>query len=107
MTFATTPVMQFFINLVVSLLAGILFSFFFLREHWYSVKKTLPEDKSYFLGYSKEWVDPDYNPEGVRECVAVDTPQGFKFLSAVWVGSHWHTDISTSPTHWRDFPEFK
>lgn len=56
------------------------------------------------LGYNKEWIDPDFNPKGIREC--------FIGGEGTWISAKWHdyqdTYINgekTLPTHYMLIPE--
>ena len=55
------------------------------------------------LGYSAEWVDPDFNPGGIREC--------FIGGEGTWVSAKWFDYQDTyinglsAPTHWMLLPE--
>lgn len=73
------------------------------------------------LGYSKEWIDEDYNQDGIRICYMVDLTDEdglYIWSSAIWCGYHdeWHTVSSddemeerklnhSKPTHWIEKPE--
>ena len=55
------------------------------------------------LGYSPEWVDPDFNPKGIREC--------FVGGEGIWISAKWCdyqdtyiNDENSSPTHYMLFP---
>lgn len=83
---------------------------------------TLPPVNTEVLGYSKEWIDEDYNLDGIRLCYMADLigeeNSGQLWFSAGWCGYHdeWHTlssdDIDleemqiprTPPTHWMHKP---
>lgn len=66
----------------------------------------LPDQGQRVLGYSRAWIDDDFNPEGVRECHR----SGFDDC-LIWTSSYWdnyfdrfQTDDQTSPTHWKPLP---
>ena len=52
-----------------------------------------------FIGYSKEWVHPDFNPDGLRECF-VNGDNGI--TSARWSNDadQYITDNDSRPTHY-------
>jgi hypothetical protein len=56
------------------------------------------------LGYNKQWIDEDYEPEGIREAFMQDDGD---WLSAKWNNSMdcWITDDETKPTHWMQRPK--
>jgi len=56
------------------------------------------------LGYNKEWIDGDYNPDGINICFLDENG---------WVTAYWsyHKDRYTNsyhmkPTHWIHKPKF-
>lgn len=60
------------------------------------------------LGFSPEWIDEDYNPQGIRECFK--NGNGTQWISSRWNNYHGYyvTDDSeeygTKPTHWMPLP---
>lgn len=63
----------------------------------------LPEQGVPVIGYSKEWIDEDFNPDGIRECCY----SGLDVATSEWVSAKWYdyqdcylTDTDTKPTHW-------
>ena len=68
------------------------------------------------IGYNKEWVDEDYNPDGTCICFLDDVAEWY---IAKWCGAcdEWHTRGSgreekefsrplNPPTHWTEKPKF-
>lgn len=55
------------------------------------------------LGYSKDWIDEDFNVNGFRECCFGEwlSENNNPCLSAKWSGSQdcWYDDDKTMPTH--------
>ncbi|MNS37847.1 hypothetical protein D3C72_700800 [compost metagenome] len=65
----------------------------------------LPEQATKVFGYSKEWINEDFNPEGIRECHYCGTSiEDAEWQSSKWCNScdEWHAD-DTVPTHWLPF----
>lgn len=93
-------------------------------EDWFKVIETPPEQGVEIIGFSKEWIDEDFNPEGTRICYMQDLLIGgldenpeHIWSSAAWCNTcdEWHTVNSddeivegqlprTPPTHWRPKP---
>lgn len=84
-------------------------------KRWYLTNDFIPEHGIEVLGYSKEWIDEDYTPDGIRLCFLNDTKV---WTIAAWCGYHddYHTVNSDEPfdevminrnppTHWRYKPE--
>lgn len=75
---------------------------------WKPVNNTdSPEQAHWFLGYSPEWVDDDFNPQGIRECISLDVGETRFYLSAKWNNDLdcWDTEETTVPTFWMDIPK--
>lgn len=75
-----------------------------LEDKWIRVDADMPPEQTEVFGYSKKWVDEDYNPEGVRTCFYND---GFWF-SPVWNNSadeYINDGFNSKPTHWMPLPE--
>jgi hypothetical protein len=75
---------------------------------WKDIKTNPPEQGSWFLGYSKDWIDDDFNEEGVRECCAYfGEGKGLSYQSAKWNNDMecWDKDDGTKPTHWMSIPK--
>jgi hypothetical protein len=82
-----------------------------LPDNWYNTIRFTPEHGIELFGYSKEWIDEDYTPDGIRLCFLNDEGE---WIMAAWCGYHdeYHT-FSTNepfdedminrnpPTHWR------
>lgn len=51
------------------------------------------------LGFSKDWIDEDFNINGIRECMYGD--ENYGWISAKWVNMQdsYYTDNETKPTH--------
>lgn len=73
---------------------------------WYSLEilKLKQDDDIKFLGYSKDWIDLDFNPDGIRECFINGQ---FGWTSAKWNGCHdcWDNIVDSNPTHVMLFPK--
>ena len=69
--------------------------------------ETAPRDGTVFLGYSEEWIDADFCPDGIRECFlnGGPGPDGI-WTSAKWDNCNdtWWPDEETKPTHWMPLP---
>lgn len=84
------------------------------------VENKHPPFNTEVIGYSKEWIDKDYNPDGMCVCFLFD--DGVTWAIAKWCGDHdeWHTrmtdeegegnnryeNIILPPTHWIHKPKF-
>ncbi len=78
------------------------------QDKWVSVE-TLPEEGVEVIGYSKDWIHPDFNQEGTRVCFI----DAFGWHSAKWDNDQdsWHTHSEEfckhsekndfNPTHWQ------
>lgn len=82
--------------------------------NWKEVNKELPEECVMVLGYSKDWVHPDFNPKGIRECFINSELGSYYWTSSIWnnMNDCWDTssdidDISNNgnPTHWMELPD--
>jgi hypothetical protein len=72
-------------------------------EGWIVVTPAqMPAECQVVLGYSKEWVDEDFEPNGIRECFYNDG----SWVSAKWFNDQdtWFADYDTVPTHWMPRP---
>jgi len=87
----------------------------FLTPVWVEItdNKSLPDQATSVLGFSPEWIDEDFNPDGIREChYSGLSVQDAEWVSAKWCDSqdYWDADCDTAPTHWCAIPskpEFK
>ncbi|MCT4181624.1 DUF551 domain-containing protein [Elizabethkingia anophelis] len=79
-------------------------------ENWKEIIKNedLPEQGTRVLGFSSEWIDEDFNPDGIRECHYC----GLDIDDAEWVSAKWWDyqdcwigDEGTKPTHWLPYPK--
>lgn len=70
------------------------------KYQWKSIE-TLSLNDNVVLLFSKEWVDPDFNPEGIREGFCNEDDDG-PIYSAAWNPCHdcWETVITEDATHW-------
>lgn len=70
-----------------------------LGASFVSVEVATPGHSIPVVGYNPEWVDLDFNHDGVRECFEGDD----YWTSAKWNGCQdcWDADVDTSPTHWK------
>ncbi len=79
---------------------------------WILVEETPPTpEHGEILGFSKEWVHPDFNPNGTRTCFIDDSGN---FTSAEWVDyqDFYATRFTQDegmpkPTHWMPIPSTK
>lgn len=74
---------------------------------WTLCSSVLPPETVPVLGYNPDWVDGDFNPKGVRECVLYG--DGTQWMTARWCDAHdcWITtyDHEAIPTHWMEYPK--
>lgn len=73
---------------------------------WIKIEKDsdLPEQGIRVLGFSEQWIDEDFNLEGIREChVCGFNLENSDWNSAKWDnnGDCWDADWETKPTHWK------
>jgi hypothetical protein len=71
---------------------------------WKEVKSgNVPEGET-LIGYSKEWIDEDFNPRGTRECFKIQG--GEEWISAKWNDYHdcYDTDNTTRPELYYQIP---
>ncbi len=84
---------------------------------WKLVSEEKPETGIEILGYSPDWIDEDFNPDGICLCFLMD--EGY-WIVAKWCGQHdeWHTRPTGednwegaiydkpiyAPTHWMPKP---
>lgn len=67
-------------------------------QQFISIEDELPIEGKPVLLFSRDWIDEDFCPDGVREGVYFD---GI-FISAKWNNIHDCYDTKTDiPTHWR------
>lgn len=83
-----------------------------IAKEWICVQDRLPEDGVEVIGYSKDWVHPDFNTNGTRVCFVCEG----EWRSAKWNNDQdsWHTHaewcckenggINFDPTQWMPFP---
>lgn len=71
-------------------------------SEWISVDEP-PAIGKVVLGYKDEWIDEDFNTEGIRECFIYG--DGTEWMSAKWNDCHdeW-TTTQEAPTHWMPRP---
>lgn len=81
---------------------------------WFKTEEDKPEVGREVLGFNQEWVDPDFNPEGICMCFVDDDGD---WTIAKWCNQHdeWHTRNTNpekedadqyekpieAPTHWK------
>jgi hypothetical protein len=77
-----------------------------MEMNWLPID-TAPKDGTVFLGWSKAWVDEDFNPNGIRECFYNGGPLEPECWSAKWKNDFdtWAVDEESEPTHWMPLPE--
>jgi hypothetical protein len=71
---------------------------------WNKVSDCLPDHGVPVLAFSSTWIDPDFNPRGIRECFIGGDGD---LLSAWWDNDmdNWWCDDKSVPSHWLPFPE--
>lgn len=71
-----------------------------VEGEWINAGKDLPPNCTIVDGWNKNWIDEDFNPEGIRECFLQDKGG---WVSARWNAQHdcWDNDEETSPTMWK------
>lgn len=74
-----------------------------MEKKWQRIDHELPSVNRVVLGYSKNWIDPDFNPEGIRESFRDDDGN---WISAEWNNDQdcWSTDDETKPEYWMARP---
>jgi hypothetical protein len=77
-----------------------------MNNNWILVSEQKPEIGIEVLGFSKEWIDEDFNPTGQRVCFLNESKDGY-WLSAEWLDYQdtYVTDDKTAPTHWMPRPQ--
>lgn len=72
---------------------------------WIAIKDKEPEWNIEVLGYSPEWIDEDFNPDGIR--VFFINGDGVH-ISAGWCSCDdvYTTEDTELATHWMKKPEF-
>ncbi len=65
-------------------------------------KENIPPANIPFIGFSKEWIDEDFNPKGTRECFLNGDEL---YYSPKWCNYHdyWQT-VECTPTHFMHIP---
>ena len=75
-------------------------------NNWRKVKDgNIPEGA--LIGYNPDWIDVDFNPDGIRECcLCGDDGSGTSWVSAAWCDEQdmYDTDESSAPTYWMHRP---
>ena len=69
--------------------------------------ESVPPQGTVILGYSADWVDKDFNPDGIREC----WPTFCDDVVENWTSAKWFdhqdcyvSDTESAPTHWMPLP---
>ncbi len=67
---------------------------------WVKIENDLPPLGTMVDGYNKNWINEDFNQEGIRECFLAD--EGY-WTSAEWDNEQdcWDADNKSAPTHWK------
>lgn len=75
---------------------------------WYELKNypLNQEDFLKVLGYSKNWIDLDFNPDGTRECF-INGDLGWTSARYVDYQDCYIEDCETAPTHFMIIPSTK
>jgi len=96
--FAESEIMETYDSLIeelkrISFIHGAKFA-----QQFISIEDELPIEGKPVLLFSRDWIDEDFCPDGVREGVYFDEI----FVSAKWNSIHDCYDTKTDiPTHWR------
>lgn len=72
-------------------------------ENMFSIFEKLPKMGEPVIGYNLEWVDPDFNANGFRECFTYgdENIPGGEWHTAKWVdGPDKYVTTDEQPTHW-------
>ena len=72
-----------------------------VKMKWIPVSEKLPSaQQKEVIGYSPDWEDPDFNPNGTRVCFIFG--DGTQWCSAKWIDYQdcYVEDYDTKPTHW-------
>lgn len=71
---------------------------------WIETRTLEPPEGIIIIGYSPEWIHPDFNEAGIRECFLDGSG---RYTSAKWCDYQdtYVTDTETMPTHWQYFPK--
>jgi hypothetical protein len=64
--------------------------------NWISIRNEKPDIGIEVIGYSEDWIDEDYNPEGTNMCFLNEHPETGYWVIAKWCGQHdeYHTRYS-------------
>ena len=75
------------------------------KDNWQPIE-TLKQTGTFVLLYSEDWIDEDFNPEGIREGFRDENDDG-PIISSKWDGCHdyWKTEICFNATHWMPRPK--
>lgn len=76
---------------------------------WYNLSeiKIKIGDHIKYIGFNRDWIHPDFNPEGTRECFLYGDET--EWLSAKWIDYHdsWIQDDSSKPEYIMILPTTK
>jgi hypothetical protein len=78
------------------------------KDNWISVEDILPNPNNggteyEVIGFNKNWIDEDFNPNGTRVCTLVDEVD--VWVCAKYIPMHdSYTDNDEAPTHWKPSP---
>jgi hypothetical protein len=79
------------------------------NNSWIKIENedTIPDQGTIVIGYSKEWIDEDFNPSGQRQCHYCGIYPNLEWISAKWLDYQdtWLNDEETKPTHWHRLEE--
>lgn len=83
-----------------------------MQQDWIKIEEQLPEHGIEIDGFNSEWIDEDFNPNGVRPCFLNHDGD---WTMAIWNNDQdcWdtvnHSELyygkqELPPTHWKDRP---
>lgn len=78
-----------------------------MRNPWVSLDEMVsPPFSEPVDGYHPDWVDEDFNPDGIRECFWTGSEDEPHWFCAAWLDYQdcYETVENQPPTHWRKRP---
>ena len=76
-----------------------------IKSNWNCVDHFKPEEGVEVMGYSEEWVDEDFNPDGTMVCIW----SNYEWIVSVWLEAvqEYKTSYNVHiPTHWIYKPKY-
>lgn len=74
---------------------------------WIKVEPgNLPKQGVPVIGFSRSWIDKDFNPCGIRECFTTDAGE-YGWCSAKWLDEQddYTADYKSIPEYWMPMPQ--